>query len=54
MKATESKEFLVGSGDGVSITASEVMGPPVEAILTNEEKRFLLFVERGDVAGCRE
>ncbi len=30
-----------------------VMGPPVEAILKNEEKRYLLLVERGDFNGVR-
>ena len=29
------------------------MGPPVEAILRNEEKRYLLLVERGDYNGVR-
>ena len=31
-----------------------VMGPPVEAILKNEEKRYLLLVERGDYNGVRK
>ena len=30
-----------------------VMGPPVESILRNEEKRYLLMVERGDYNGVR-
>ena len=30
-----------------------VMGPPVESILKNEEKRYLLLVERGDFNGVR-
>lgn len=30
-----------------------VMGPPVESILKNEEKRYLLLVERGDYNGVR-
>ncbi|EFX85740.1 hypothetical protein DAPPUDRAFT_309057 [Daphnia pulex] len=29
------------------------MGPPVESILKNEEKRYLLLVERGDFNGVR-
>jgi len=32
---------------------SNVMGPPVDAILVNEEKKFLLMVERGDYNGVR-
>lgn len=32
---------------------SQVMGPPVDAILKNEEKKFLLLVERGDYNGVR-
>ena len=30
-----------------------VMGPPVDSILKNEEKRYLLLVERGDFNGVR-
>ena len=30
-----------------------VMGPLVESILKNEEKRYLLLVERGDFNGVR-
>lgn len=55
MKASESREALLDSDVNMSKDAPEfIMGPPVEAILKNEEKRFLLLVERGDVNAVKK
>lgn len=50
-----SKEKLVASTNSLKSVEdpSAVMGPPVDAILKNEEKKFLLMVERGDYNGVR-
>ncbi|XP_057378042.1 transient receptor potential protein-like [Daphnia carinata] len=58
MKGSESREGLVSQGSQQSLISLKedpqfVMGPPVESILKNEEKRYLLLVERGDFNGVR-
>ena len=57
-----SKEMLVSASRSSlssiramnQIDPVHVMGPPMEAILRNEEKRYLLMVERGDYNGVRK
>ncbi|XP_032795125.2 transient receptor potential protein [Daphnia magna] len=58
MKGSASREGLISQGSQQSLISLKeepqfVMGPPVESILKNEEKRFLLLVERGDYNGVR-
>ena len=48
MKVTESREELIGSDESVAS-----LGQPQEFNLTQTEKRFLLYAERGDCAGVR-
>ena len=66
MKGSVSKEELIGSatspiggGSQTSLLSikdapESIMGPPIESILKDAEKKFLLIVERGDVNGVKK
>ena len=58
--ASISKQNLISSSSIQSLKAldkndpAHVMGPPADAILRMEEKRFLLMIERGDYNGVKK
>lgn len=64
MKGSQSKEELVdntrgGLGSQTSMMSikdspESIMGPPIDSILKDSEKRFLLIVERGDVNSVKK
>ena len=55
-KSTSKQKLMsssIASIKSIMDDPSMIMGPPIDAILQNEEKKFLLMVERGDYNGVR-